>query len=52
MTRTLDDDIRQMLLRCSVPSVVSTLYRMGFQNVFLRDVRPLAPARRRWSAPP
>lgn len=27
----------------SVPSVVSTLYRMGYRNVFLRGVKPFAP---------
>ncbi|MFK7880770.1 hypothetical protein [Roseobacter sp.] len=43
MTHKLEDDTRALLEGCSVPSVVSTLYRMGFQNVFLRDVRPLAP---------
>ncbi|MEM8729740.1 MAG: ribonuclease activity regulator RraA [Pseudomonadota bacterium] len=43
MTHHLDADIRALLEGCSVPSVVSTLFRMGFQNVFLRGVTPLAP---------
>lgn len=43
MPHTLDDAIRENLRACSVPSVVSTLFRMGFQNVFLRGVKPLAP---------
>ena len=44
MPHALDPRIRTLLEACSVPSVVSTLYRMGFQNVFLRGVAPLAPA--------
>lgn len=43
MTHRLDDTIRSLLEACSVPSVVSTLYRKGYQNVFLRGVAPLAP---------
>ncbi len=43
MPHILDNDSRALLEGCSVPSVVSTLYRMGFQNVFLRGVSPLAP---------
>lgn len=43
MPQILDPTIRDRLARCSVPAVVSTLYRMGFQNVFLRGVQPLAP---------
>jgi len=39
----LADEIRTRLTACSVPSVVSTLFRMGYQNVFLRGVKPLAP---------
>jgi len=39
----LDAAVREKLSATSVPSVVSTLYRMGFQNTFLRGVRPLAP---------
>ncbi|MEM9429060.1 MAG: ribonuclease activity regulator RraA [Pseudomonadota bacterium] len=43
MPHTIDPTTRDLLGRASVPSVVSTLYRMGFQNVFLRGLRPLAP---------
>ncbi len=32
-----------LLRETSVPAVVSTLYRMGYQNVFLRGVRALSP---------
>ena len=39
----MSDAVRKKLRACSVPSVVSTLYRMGFRNVFLRGVNPLAP---------
>lgn len=39
----LDPAVRRRLAETSVPSVISTLYRMGYANVFLRDVRPLAP---------
>jgi regulator of RNase E activity RraA len=44
MPHALDPDIRDRLGRCSVPSVVSTLYRMGYQNVFLHGVKPLCPS--------
>ena len=40
MPHTIEVETRAMLEACSVPSVVSTLFRMGFQNVFLRGVRP------------
>lgn len=43
MTHQIDKDIRARLAACSVPAVVSTLFRMGFQNAFLKCVRPLAP---------
>lgn len=43
MTEPLDSGVRAKLAASSVPSVVSTLYRMGYQNVFLRGVKPLAP---------
>lgn len=43
MSHTLDQAHRSLLEACSVPAVVSTLFRMGFENVFLRGVRPLAP---------
>ena len=43
MTHQIEGDIRAQLAACSVPAVVSTLFRMGFQNVFLKGVRPLAP---------
>ena len=42
MAHTMSDSVREKLRACSVPSVVSTLFRMGFQNVFLRGVKPLA----------
>lgn len=42
MPPTLADAVRDQLRACSVPAVVSTLYRMGYQNVFLRGVKPLA----------
>ena len=38
----LDPTLTAMLRETSVPSVVSTLYRMGYRNVFLRAVRGLA----------
>ena len=43
MAHTMSDAVREKLRLCSVPSVVSTLYRMGFQNVFVRGIKPLAP---------
>jgi regulator of RNase E activity RraA len=43
LTEPLDSGVRNKLAASSVPSVVSTLYRMGYQNVFLRGVKPLAP---------
>ena len=43
MTHRIDDTTRGLLARCSVPAVVSTLYRMGYRNTLLRGVRPLAP---------
>lgn len=43
MPHSISDDIRRRLMACSVPSVVSTLFRMGYQNVFLRGVKPLSP---------
>ena len=42
MTHELDDEVRKKLSACSVPAVVSTLFRMGYQNVFLRGVHPFA----------
>ncbi|XWN33868.1 MAG: ribonuclease activity regulator RraA [Devosia sp.] len=42
MPHAIDDALRTTLKAASVPSVVSTLYRMGYQNVFLRGVKPLA----------
>jgi regulator of RNase E activity RraA len=41
MPHKIDDHVRSLLEGCSVPSVVSTLYRMGYENTFLRGVRPL-----------
>lgn len=38
----LDPSLTAMLRETSVPSVVSTLYRMGYANVFLRGVKALA----------
>lgn len=43
MTHHIDDAHRALLEGCSVPAIVSTLFRMGFENVFLRGVHPLAP---------
>ncbi|MEM1430451.1 MAG: ribonuclease activity regulator RraA [Pseudomonadota bacterium] len=43
MPHQIDATHRALLEGCSVPAVVSTLFRMGYQNVFLRGVRPLAP---------
>jgi regulator of RNase E activity RraA len=43
MTHQIDSDIRDRLTACSVPAVVSTLFRMGYQNVFLKGIRPFAP---------
>lgn len=43
MTHQIDAAHRALLEGCSVPVVVSTLFRMGFHNVFLRGVHPLAP---------
>ncbi len=43
MTHHIEDAHRTLLEGCSVPAVVSTLFRMGYENVFLRGVRPLAP---------
>ena len=40
----LEEDLKRKLEATSVPSVISTLYRMGYQNVFLRNVKPLAMA--------
>jgi regulator of RNase E activity RraA len=42
VTHDLDNTLRETLLACSVPAVVSTLYWMGYQNVFLRGLKPLA----------
>ncbi|MEO1678161.1 MAG: hypothetical protein AAFU80_08370 [Pseudomonadota bacterium] len=44
MTHQIDAGHRALLEGCSVPAVVSTLFRMGYQNVFLRGVRPLVPS--------
>ena len=44
MPHSIPDDIRTRLIACSVPSVVSTLYRMGYQNEFLKGVKPLSPS--------
>ncbi|MEO1103837.1 MAG: ribonuclease activity regulator RraA [Pseudomonadota bacterium] len=41
---SLDPKLRRQLEATSVPSVVSTLYRMGYANVFVRGPKPLAPA--------
>lgn len=42
MTHQIDNNIRARLMACSVPAVVSTLFRMGYQNAFLKGVRPIA----------
>ncbi len=41
MPDPLNEQTAQRLSRASVPSVVSTLYRMGFHNTFLRTVKRL-----------
>ena len=38
MSFSLTNNIRDTLRQCSVPSIVSTMFYMGFQNTFLRDV--------------
>lgn len=43
MSHSIDPTVRCLLQACSVPSVVSTLYRMGYETTFLRGVKPLAP---------
>lgn len=43
MPHALDPGHRQLLTECSVPAVVATLFRMGFENTFLRGVRPFVP---------
>ncbi|MEM0934352.1 MAG: ribonuclease activity regulator RraA [Pseudomonadota bacterium] len=43
MPHRIDDAHRALLEGSSVPAVVSTLFRMGYANVFLRGVRPFAP---------
>lgn len=43
MPHSMPATAREQLSACSVPAVVSTLYRLGYQNVFLRGVKPLAP---------
>ncbi|MDG2405914.1 MAG: hypothetical protein P8M25_13465 [Paracoccaceae bacterium] len=42
MKNQISSTIRAQLESCSVPAVVSTLFRMGYQNVFLTGVRPLS----------
>lgn len=43
MPHKIDDTVRAKLEATSVPSVVSTLYRMGYQNTFLRGLTALSP---------
>lgn len=44
MPHTIDAAVRTKLEATSVPSVVSTLYRMGYHNTFLRGLGPLSPS--------
>lgn len=39
MPFSLANNIRATLRECSVPSIVSTMFYLGFQNTFLRDVK-------------
>ena len=39
MSFSLANNIRATLRECSVPSIVSTMFYLGFQNTFLRDVK-------------
>jgi regulator of RNase E activity RraA len=41
---TLDEALRAKLLAAAVPTLVSTLFRMGFANTFLRNPKALNPA--------
>lgn len=41
---TLDGAVRAKLLSAAVPTLVSTLFRMGFANTFLRNPKALNPA--------
>lgn len=43
MPHMLNADHRALLEACSVPAVVATLFRMGYENTFLRGVRPFVP---------
>jgi regulator of RNase E activity RraA len=47
MTTTLSEDVRSRLASAAVPTVVSTLFRMGFARTFLSNVRPLSGHDRR-----
>ena len=41
MLNKLEESTKDILRLCSVPSIVSTLFKMGFQNVFIRGIKPL-----------
>lgn len=42
MPAPLDDSLRERLLRVSVPTIVSTLYRKGYKHALMRGLRPVA----------
>ena len=39
MSFSLANNIRATLRECSVPSIISTMFYLGFQNTYLRDVK-------------
>ncbi|KQU51605.1 hypothetical protein ASG72_08700 [Bosea sp. Leaf344] len=43
MTHTLTDDNRRKLRRVSTATLTTALFKRGFRNVFIQDVRPLSP---------
>lgn len=43
MTNTLTDDNRRKLRRVSTATLTTALFKRGFRNVFIQDVRPLSP---------
>lgn len=43
MTQTLTDENRRKLRRVSTATLTTALFKRGFRNVFIQDVRPLSP---------
>ncbi len=43
MTQLLTDENRRKLRRVSTATLTTALFKRGFRNVFLQDVRPLSP---------